>query len=161
MRRYFFFIICILATLFLQLLFSSQINPLQVRPDFFLAAVIFLSFYCRFYESLFIALLAGSLQDSFSAGIFGASALAYTVCVILLDVYKRYIYREDLYLKEILVVALSLVAGWVNFFLYLSRLPLPWVTAVFRVILPQSLYTALVAPGLFWIMRKCALKYSL
>lgn len=106
-------------------------------------------------------MLSGFLKDSFSAGIFGASGFAYTVCVILLDVYKRYIYREDLYLKEILVLGLSLIAGLVNFFLYLSRLPLSWVSAIFLVILPESLYTVLVAPGLFWIMRRCALRYSL
>lgn len=161
MRRYLFFVIIILVSLFLQLLFSYQINFLRIKPDFLLIAVIFLSFYADFKAAASIGFLAGFLKDSFSAGIFGANIFAYLWCVVILAQYQRYIYREDLYLKVILVFLIGLSSGFLNYFIVLSRIAAPFYTSFFRIILPESIYTTLVSPLVFWLMRRCALKYSI
>jgi rod shape-determining protein MreD len=161
MRKYLFFILILFAVLFLQLLFSGQINPLRVKPDFLLMAVIFLNFYSDFKGSVMVGFLAGFLKDSFATGIFGVNIFAFLVCVVLLDQYKRYIFREDLFLKVILVFLLSLTCGFLNYFIFLSRVPASFLTSLLWVILPETIYTTLLAPGLFWAMRRCALKYSI
>ena len=161
MKRYGFFILIIFACLFLQLLFSHQLNPLRIKPDFLLIAVIFLNFYVDFKEAAGIGFLAGFLKDSFSAGIFGANIFAFLVCIVILAQYQRYIYREDLYLKVILVFLISLLSGFLNYFIALSRISAPFISSFFWVIFPESLYTTLVSPLVFWIMRRCAKKYSI
>lgn len=161
MRRYYFFILVLLAIFFVQLVFSGKVNPIRIKPDFLLIALIFFNFYADFKESVGVALFAGFLKDSFTSGIFGMSIFSFLVCTILLAQYKRYIYREDLILKVVLVFLISLVNGLLNYFVILLRVSAPFFTSFFLVILPESLYTTLVSPLVIWAMRRCALKYSI
>jgi len=161
MRRPVFFLASIFGVLFLQIIFSNHFNPLRIQPNFLLVAVIFLSFYADFKINVAIAFLAGFLKDSFTAGIFGANIFSFLICAIILDQYKRYIYREDLYLKVILVFVITLVNGLLNLVIVISSISIPFWGSFLFIVLPESFYTTLVAPALFWIMRKCALKYSI
>jgi len=161
MRRYLFFLLTLAAGIFLQLIFSLQFNPLRIQPDFLLVVFIFLIFYSNYKEAAAVAIIAGFLKDSFSIGIFGSHIFIFLVCAVLLEQYKRYIYREDLRLKVILVFLVSLVSGFLNYAFVLSRLSVSFFSAFFLVIIPEAVFTTAVSPLLFWLMRRCALKYSI
>ena len=154
-------LVLVLAVFFLQMAFSAHLNFFRIQPDFLLIAVIFLSFYVRFSQALLIAFCSGFLKDSFTAGVFGSNIFSFLLITVLLEQYKRYVYREDLYLKVVLVFLACLINGLINYLVILSQFSASFFSSLFFIILPEGIYTTLFAPAIFWLMRRCVLKYSI
>ncbi|MBU1997618.1 MAG: rod shape-determining protein MreD, partial [Candidatus Omnitrophica bacterium] len=62
-------------------------------PNLLLLLVIFFNLYLGIRYSIFTAVCAGLLKDSFCASVFGINLVSYVVCAYMVTFLKRYIYH--------------------------------------------------------------------
>ncbi len=153
--RYSLLILTILVLLTLQVTILPLIEIHKVRPDLLLIAVCFVGFQWGLWLGLGVGLFAGLLKDCFSQGLLGGYAFCFGLLGLVCGCLERPLYRE----RHFTQVVITLLASVSSFFLYYCLVKLyramPPIAASFRyVILPASVYTAIFALPLFYILPK-------
>jgi len=111
--------------------------------------------------SIFAAVLAGALKDSFAIGTFGIHISAFVLCAYMTTILKRYLHyvasRRSRLLLVFCVTVIHIITllGFQLFFGKVNVVQiLPFVFA------PEVLTTLLVTSFIFAQLRKCVLKLS-
>lgn len=133
----------------------NYIELLNVKPNILLVSVILLALYKGSRAGLEAGIIAGLLYDVSSTGTFGVSTLSFMLCGYAVGLLGRNVYEENLVLRSLIVFIFSLANGLIYYFVssIFQAMP-PFVPSIKHIILPYSLYTALISPLIFLILKK-------
>jgi rod shape-determining protein MreD len=122
-----------------------------VKPDLVMLVVVLNGFLLGAREGAFLGFAGGILEDLFTGSYIGLNALSKMTAGYLAGVAGEGLYRENILIATIVTFFTSLAGLVVNYLLllYLDIHIYP-LHAFFRVALPCSAYTALLAPLVFW-----------
>ena len=153
--RYSILILTILALLTLQVTILPLIKVQRVRPDLLLIAVCFAGLQWGPWFGLGVGVSCGLLKDCFSQGLMGGYGFCFGLLGLIVGCLGKQLYRE----RPLTQAALTFLVSMLSFFLYyfLAKLhrAMPPIASSFRyVILPASVYTAVFALPLFYILLK-------
>ena len=156
------FLITILSSLF----FATEflwVNLLGnwFKPNLLLLLIIFFNLSLGVRYGLAAAFLAGLLEDSFGASVFGVHIYSFVVCAFMMVVARRYFFHASVYsLRIFLAFLMSLLNALLVFALNSIFLPLDFKEAFCFVMFPEVLATTLAAGFTFRQLRTCVLKFS-
>ncbi|HEA47270.1 MAG TPA: rod shape-determining protein MreD [bacterium] len=144
--------------LFLLIFQATSLNRLSilgVKPDLLLILVIFFGLYKGPLSGAWCGFLAGILLDTFSPVPLGTNALSKTILGFLAGVVAPLLYFETPLTQGFLLFIGMLLEGMILFILLSSfHLAPPLSYSLRYIILPASLYTALLTPLLFYTFKK-------
>jgi len=141
------------------LLFNLFGNKFQ--PNLLLLLIIFLNVRLGVRHSLFVALLAGILKDSFSTGAFGTYIFTFVTCSYMTSLMKLFLYHKGYGSSRVLMaLTTSLLAVvlvyWIN--AVLGHVAFP--QSIVHILLPEVLATTFVSLFTFHRLKKCVLRLS-
>lgn len=130
-------------------------------PNLLLLVIIYFNLAFGVRYSIFAAVLAGVLKDSFAIGAFGIHIAAFVLCAYMTTILKRYLHyvasrRSRLLL--VLCVTIIHVITHLGFQLFFGKVNMVQVLPF--VFMPEVLTTLLVTSFIFTQLRKCVLKLS-
>ena len=131
------------------------------KPNLLLLLIIFFNLSLGLRYGLAAAFLAGIVEDSFGASIFGAHIVSFVVCAFMMIVVRRYFFHTSVYsLRIFLAFLISLLNVLIVFILNSIFLPLDFKEAFCFVMFPEVLATTLADGFTFRHLRSCVLKFS-
>jgi rod shape-determining protein MreD len=145
-----------LLAVFLQGTLLKQLFPMGAGPDIVLTLVVFTAFFQATLRGAFLAFILGLLVDLSSATIVGPRAGAYVFIFGFLSSLSQRLFIESSFAVAGSAFAASLVAQFVYVVIFLEFHPaqtmslwpyFSWST------LSEAVTTALLAPGVFWLMK--------
>jgi len=138
----------------------SQLVGRWLQPDLLLMLIVFFNLFRGIRCSLFAAVCAGLLRDSFSAQAFGLNTFSLCACAFLTTYIKLYVYHVgSAPTRVLLVVVMTVVHVMVRFIVNIVFVPLSF-SEVFRyVLIPQVVIASITANYFFARFKKCALKF--
>jgi len=147
--------------LFLLEYIFSQMFGRWFKPNFLLLLVIFTNVFLRTKYSLFVAIFAGILKDSFNTSNFGIYTFSFVFCTYVTTAIRKYFYQvETGYLRVIVAAILSFASASFIYFFILMENAISVSEAMFFTILPEFAATSLLAAYTFDGLKKCVLKLS-
>lgn len=147
------FLLLLCVSLF-QSTLLQHLSPWGIRPDLFIILVVFFSLKVDTRQASLFNFLFGITKDFFSAGPLGLNALLFIICGFLISLIKDRIFKEHPFTQAVITFSTSLLYGiGYVFILSLSSYTVSisgvgWRTAV------AALYTALIAPFAYRLLRK-------
>jgi len=159
MRRFLFISAIILICFLVEIILSTNFYFLRIRPNLLLLAVIFFTVYMGLIEGLFSAAIAGLLKDAFNLSFSAMNLLVFTICVLVINYLKKYIYRETfqtIFLTTIVIYFLNIFLDYLIG--YSGRVSFLGVSFLF-VCLIEIILNGLLAPFVFFYLKRCALKF--
>lgn len=125
-----------------------------IRPDLCLVAASLVGFFAGELEGLLLGLALGLVQDLFSAGELWLNLVTKGSVGFLAGVAGRYVAYATTITVLIAVMGLSLLSGTVFLLAVGPRGLAEGFFAVRSVLLPQSLWDAVLAAGIYWLLTK-------
>lgn len=155
-------VLAILIILILGILQSTALNYVKIfriKPNLLLISVIFFSLHFGEAKANFSSLagfLSGLLEDILSNSLIGINALSFGLCGLIVGVQSSKIYKDSLFVHSLLTLIAALFTSlfWYCLFSLISESVRPFVEYSKHIILPASLYTALVSPVIFFVLSK-------
>ena len=130
-------------------------------PDMLLLLIIFFNLYLGIRYSIFAAVCAGLLKDSFFANIFGINLVSYVVCAYMLTILKRYIYHAGSKSSRLILVFFIVTLNAVLHYVLLIKFgAVDIVQSLKHVVFPEITTTVIIATTVFYQLKKCVLKLS-
>lgn len=157
MRRIAFplFLGVIFITLQTTLLTSFPIQ--RIRPDILLILILYLGLFYPPISGGILALFIGFLMDLFSGNGFGLYTLSRPLIFYVAQFFKGGFYLESFTSQFLFVFIFDLVEGLLILILLSALNPGPignLYPLLFTFLLPQSFFTGLITPILFFLIRK-------
>lgn len=139
-------ILTILGTFIIQTSILPALSIGQIKPNLMLIVIASYSFMLGDCPGIFIGCLGGVVQDIFYGQILGLSGIIYALIGYLCGKFKKLLYVEDLSFPLLMIAVSDLLYGFINYvFLFLVRNRLYLRTFFRTVVLPEMLYTVLLA----------------
>jgi rod shape-determining protein MreD len=161
MKRHIFVVIVILVCVFLEIILSTHFNLFRIKPNLSLLAVVFFTVYLGLAEGLSSAILAGLLKDALSLNQAQMNFLVFLICALVINYFKKYIYRETILMIFVTAICVSLLNGLLDYFWGYFVKGIPLGTAILLVIAPEIFFTVILSPFVFFYLKRCALKFSI
>jgi len=153
-------IISIIGLVFMFFLIEFLIFNLAGRsfmPNFMILFIIFVSLSLGIRYSIFTAVIAGVVKDSFGVGVFGIHSFSFIVCAYLTILFKKYVYHVTSFSSRLLLVFIIVVSNVViQFFLKFMFGSVSVRDALRHVLLPEVVMTLIVANFTFERLKACA-----
>jgi len=128
-------------------------------PNLLLLMVIYFNWTFGIRYSIFAAVLAGILKDSFSASIFGINIFSFVLCAYMTTVLKKYFHQvTSRWSRTLLVISVVIIHILSNFFLQMMFGHVDVGQTFKFVFVPEMLTTLVVASFVFTQLRQCASK---
>lgn len=158
MRKILLVPICVLV-FFLAEFFLFNLAGRWFMPNLLLLAIIYFNLVFGIRYSIFTAVLAGILKDSFSTDIFGLYIFSFVLCAYMTTVLKRYLHyvasRRSRLLLVFSVTAIN-IAVHLCFHMMLGKI---YAVQVLKfVFVPEILTTLVVTSFIFIQLQKCVSK---
>jgi len=148
------FIFLILFFTLLQVSLAHYFSVFGVQPDLFLICLAVISIYCEVEYSLALSLLCGILKDIFSIGLFGVNTFFFPIFSFLLIKLSRRAALDNTPVLSVVVFFMTIFRGIINrMVLCFLGLTVP-LGISFKIILVESLYTALIFSLSFRLIKK-------
>ena len=130
-------------------------------PNLLLLSIIYFNFAFGIRYSVFAAVWAGLLKDSFSTGIFGSNIFSFVLCAYMATFLKKYLhYVASRRSRILLVFCVTTIDVLVHFCLQMMFGKVNGIQAFQFVFIPEIVTTLIVASFTFGQLRKCVLKLS-
>lgn len=141
----------------LEFFLFNYVHP-WLTPNFLLLLVIFVNLWLGIRYSIFTAVVAGIIKESFSTDFFGSHIFIFVVCAYATTIFARYLYqRGSLFSRHLLVgsvLILSFILQWI------FHLGIPQIGSSFLIIgLPEILLTLILMEFIFKNLRICASRF--
>ncbi len=144
-----------------EVILSENFIFFRHKPDLLLLAIVFFTIYLGLAEGLFSAVTSGMLRDAFSLNPAALNLVVFLICAILINYLKKYIYRETVLTVMLTMISAGLVNGLLDYFMVFFAKGVSLGAVLLSVILPEIILTAILAPVLFFYLKRCALKFSI
>lgn len=146
---------------FLLQFFLFNVGGRWLMPNLLLLAVVYFNLAFGIRYSIFTAVLAGILADSFAAGMFGVHIFSLVVCAFMTTILKKYLHYVASRSSRLLLVFAVTIVHFLAHFVITMMLGTAEVFAVVRyVFVPEITTTLIVTSFVFTQLRKCVLKLS-
>ncbi len=142
----------IFVLFFLEAAVSNRLRICFASPGFLLIAVIFFGFHFGMARGAETGLVAGILRDVFCLTNFGVNTFSFLLIGALAGYLRKKLDREN-FITEFFISAGAVFISGISFF-ELPRFAINSAGGFWLIIFYKSLYTGLVAPPLFLILRK-------
>jgi rod shape-determining protein MreD len=148
-----------LGVIFLTLQSTLLTSPLiqRIRPDIVLILTLYWGLFYPPISGGILALLMGFLMDLFSGNSFGLYTLSRPFIFYLAQFFRGRFYIESIVSQFLFVFVFGLAEGFLILLLLSVLNPGPidrLYPLLFNHLLPQSLFTGLITPILFYLIRK-------
>ncbi|MFH1753385.1 MAG: rod shape-determining protein MreD [Candidatus Omnitrophota bacterium] len=131
----------------------------NVRPNLMLIFIIFVGLFSDWREALEAGIVGGLLRGAFTTSPVGINLTIFSLCALLANYCRNKVYRESFLTQIALTFSLGLFFNIL--FVFIERLTaakdiinvdiqLDFASLAFRI----SLYTALIAPPVFYFLKK-------
>lgn len=144
-------IICFLlqSTLFQTISFSS------ISPNLLIVVTAAFGFMRGKKEGLFVGFFCGIIMDIFFGSVLGFNALVYMLIGFSNGVFKKIFYPEDVKLPIGLIAASDILCNLVTYFVqFLSRGRFEFGYYLIHIILPELVYTLILAVVIYFVLLK-------
>jgi len=153
MRRsdYAVLLLLVLACLVLQSTFLASFAPYGLTPDLILILVVSIALVRGYWEGAVWGFLAGLGLDMISSGYLGFHALTKMVVGFFFGLAEEKVFKENLLLPAVALFLATLAHELLFFILaaFYRQLEVNFFSALRRIILPLSLYNAILAPFVY------------
>jgi rod shape-determining protein MreD len=149
----------ILATLALEASLAHHVHIDAVRPNLMLILVIFVGLFSDWREGLEAGIVGGLLRGALTSGSVGINLTMFSLCALFANYCRNKLYRNSALTQGTLCFSVAVVFNLVSVFVKIMMRNVDFVTADVRnsfgsAVVFVSLYTALVAPLFFLVLRK-------
>lgn len=121
-----------------------------VKPDLVMLLVVLSGFLLGSREGAFLGFAGGIIEDLFAGSYIGLNALSNMAAGYLAGIAGERLYRENTVIATGVTFFAAFAGLTVNYILLLYLdIQVPPLYALFRVVLPTAVYTAILAPFLF------------
>lgn len=157
MRKIFTILLLSYVLFVIELFLEAYVYPAAI-PNLLLLLIIFVNLWLGIRYSIFTAVVAGLLKDSFSADFFGLHILVFIMCAYATTLFARYLYQRGSTFSRLLLVACIVL---LNFFLeFILHWGTPGISSAFsRILVPQFVLTLLLMEFVFQNLRLCASRF--
>ena len=137
---------------------STALNYMKiggVKPDILLLAVAFYALSCGVPEfGLGIGVLGGLLRDLSSGGTFAVGALCFSILGMIFGCLGRRVYIESFFIQFLVSFGAAVFTSILYYLIstIFRNMPPLWGSLRFA-ILPASVYTALISPIVFRVLK--------
>ncbi|HBG61065.1 MAG: rod shape-determining protein MreD [Omnitrophica WOR_2 bacterium GWF2_38_59] len=160
MKKTFIIIVLVLLCFLLEFLIFN-IGGRWFMPNLLLLLVIFFNLYLGIRYSIFTAVCAGFMKDSFCASVFGINLVSFVICAYMVTILKRYIYHAGSKASRMLLVfCIVLINLIVNYVLLIKFSKVNFFEAVKYLLLPELTTTLIVSTAVFHNLKKCVSRLS-
>ncbi len=139
--------------------------PIQrIRPDILLIFTLYLTFLLPPISGGILAMCLGYLMDLFSGNALGFYTFTRPLLFFAAHFFKEQFYLEGFSSQFLFAFAFGLLEGFLIFVLLNALQPVSLGTlspALFTFLLPQSFFTGLITPILFYLFQKVASPFFL
>ncbi|MFH0935326.1 MAG: rod shape-determining protein MreD [Candidatus Omnitrophota bacterium] len=157
MKNWLFFLVILFLGV-LELTVLGYFKIFNIKPDFLLISAVLASLLLKPQPAIALSLSAGLIKDCFSSNLFGINTVLFVLWSFLILKLNRKISLENNFLRLGLVFVVALLHNTASgiILLYLGR-AIP--AGIFlRMVLIGSLYTTLVSPLVFGIIKRVILR---
>ena len=157
--KFFIIFILLLIIMLIQTTVLSFIRVGGVQPDLVLLVVIFNAFLRGSREGAFLGFLAGLFQDILIGNYIGFNALAKMGAGYMVGFAESKLFKDNIFV----LVAVSFLATLISQIIYYTLLSVldvmvPPFWALFRIMLPVSLYNTILAPIFYKLFYRSRIK---
>lgn len=165
MRRLIFYIAMIFLVYFFQTGIFTHLALGGIVPNLFIICTVSIGMIRGKKEGCLIGFFFGILMDTLFSIYFGFYALVFSVIGYLAGFVQQIFYEEDMTLPIVIIGAADLIYGVVIYlFGFLSRGRMDFLFYFRKIILPEMIYTLIIAVFLYgligWINQKIEIKGS-
>lgn len=157
-------IILIVLVVFLSFLiefFLFNMGGRWLMPNVLLLVIIYFNLAFGIRYSIFAAVLAGVLKDSFGIEVFGIHIFTFVLCAYMTTILKRYLhYVASRRSRLVLVLCVTIIHICGYYCLQLMLGGVSGAQILLFVFFPEVVTTLLVTSLIFTQLRKCVLKLS-
>lgn len=159
-KRAIILLLVILFFAFLEVNFPKYLRLFGTAPDLLLICVVFFNIYFKPRNAFSFSSFSGIIKDALSLVRFGTNFISFTICGFVIGKTKASVYHNDKFSQILIVFVVSFLNSFIFYLLNLSSGSFPFFKSLFFIMLPEALYTAVLSPIMFYILKRCALKYS-
>ncbi len=156
MKKFLFFLIIIISGL-LQVTILNYFKIFNIKPDLFLICAVIASLTFELKWALTFSLFAGLLKDVFAIYSFGINSALFILWSFLIIRLNREISLENNVLRAGLVFIVAFLQSVISGLIYIYSGSFVPLGIVLRIIILQSIYTALVLPIAFKFIKPICL----
>lgn len=155
MRRKIFQIAAVLACFLLQTTLFQELSFASISPNLLVVVTAAFGFMRGRKEGMFVGFCSGLLIDIFFGDVFGFYALLYLYIGFFNGIFKKFFFPEDVKLPLFLIAVSDLLCNIViYFFLFLFRSRFEFGYYFLHIMMPELVYTMVVAILLYVILLK-------
>lgn len=152
-KRILFYVISVLVCFLLQTSVFNFLKLAGVMPNILLILTVTIAFIRGRKAGIVIGFVCGLLIDIFSGNVLGQNAFVYLMFGYVNGWFHTYFYEDDILLPIGLLTANSLAYSFVIFFFFFAmRGRLQFFSYLFKVMIPEAVYTGIVALLIYKIL---------
>lgn len=160
-KRVVFYLLIIVAALMVQNNLFAASALIDTVPNILLIVTFTFGFLRGKADGMFIGFVSGLLADSFFGEILGFNALAYLVIGYGTGLLGQVFYTEFLNMPVVLCILSDLLYNlFIYFFGFLMRGQTAFLAYLWKVILPEIVYTVLLTLVLYKFLRFLNVKFA-
>lgn len=143
----------VLVGFLLQTCVFSKMELAGVTPNIILIVIASFGLMRGRKQGMLIGFFCGLLLDFFSGSIIGMYAIIYLYIGLLSGLFKRLFFGDDIKLPLLLIAASDIAYGiLIYLLLFLTRGQVDFIYYFMNLIMPEAVYTLLVAIPLYYIL---------
>ena len=158
--RKIFFILSVVFIFFLIEFTLFNFTGKLFLPNLMLLAIVFFNLLWGIRYSIFTAVIAGLVKDSFSVNPFGVHLFSFVVCSYMTTFFKKTIYQVGSPSARLLLIALICVINFIaQFFLHMAFGVTAPLENIHFILIPEFFTTLIIATFIFNQLKICVLKF--
>ncbi len=159
MKRFYFIGVVVLSLFFLEIILFDNFIFFKIKPDLLFLSVIFFTVYMGLKEGIFSAIISGILLDAFSLNFGAMNLLAFVICAIAINYFKKYIYQETKLMIFVTMLAACLLNVMLDYCFGFFWKGVYSGAAFLLAVASEIILTAILAVPVFYYLKRCALKF--
>lgn len=152
MKKWIFLLIVILLGIF-QVTILDCFKVVGIKPDLLLISIVIASLTFHFRWVLILSVFAGILKDAFSINTFGLNTLLFPLWSFLIIKLSKKISIDNNFIRAAVVFVIVIFNDIIIKLIFLFLGNLVPVGIFLRIIFIESLYTALICPLVFKVIK--------
>ncbi|MFT5170196.1 MAG: rod shape-determining protein MreD [Candidatus Omnitrophota bacterium] len=126
------------------------------KPNLLLLLVIFTNFAFGIRYSIFTAVLAGVVKDSFSTGVFGINFFSFILCAYFVTFLMQVFHmRSSVYMRLLMIFYVVIFNTVLQYFLHKIFIPTQLTYVIMHIFIPQVVSTLIIANFTIESLKKC------
>lgn len=158
MRNWVFLLVIVTFSIF-QVTILNNFRIFNVKPDLLLISVVMASLYFEFKWALLLSIFIGILKDALCINTFGINTLLFPLWAFIIIKLSKKISVDNNFIRVVFVLIITIFNIIITklMFLFLNSFVIP-LGIFIRTAFIESLYTALIFPLVFKIIKPLVLK---